>query len=176
MPRFKDCTGLCRQDFTVGLPAEQFARRFASLRGLWPGSRARQRYGSHTGQWSVVYLRVPKGGVLKLSNSCRKSLVASRDGDVSKPAANITMGRCFELKDDVNCRRAPTILGARAYDRKRWNRGPRVAVLLVVMLGTCSALPGKPTRKATEKEAATKAAVQQGPDAETIEDNFTQRE
>ena len=51
-----------------------------------------------------------------------------------------------------------------------------IAVLLFVMLGTCSALPGKPTRKATKKEAATTAAVQQGPDAETIEDNFTQRE
>ena len=51
-----------------------------------------------------------------------------------------------------------------------------IAVLLFVMLGTCSALPGKPTRKATKKEAATTAAVQRGPDAETIEDNFTQRE
>lgn len=34
-------------------------------------------------------------------NLWRKGRVASRDGDLSKPAANSTMGRCFELKDDV---------------------------------------------------------------------------
>ena len=53
------------------------------------------------------------------SNSCRKSLVASRDGDLSKPATNSTMGRGFELKDDVNCERAPAIPGARAFDTGR---------------------------------------------------------
>jgi len=51
-----------------------------------------------------------------------------------------------------------------------------VAVLLVVMLGTCSALPGKPIRKAIKREPATTAAVQQGPDAESMENLFTVRE
>ena len=39
--------------------------------------------------------------------------------DLSKPAANRAMSRCFELKDEVNCERAPTIPGARAYDSNR---------------------------------------------------------
>ena len=90
--------------------------------------------------------------------------------------ANITMGQCFELKDDVNCERAPAIPGSRAYESKRWNQWLRLAVLLVVMLGTCSALPGKPTRKATKKETTTAAAVQQGRDAESMEDIFTLRQ
>ena len=55
-------------------------------------------------------------------------------------------------------------------------QGPLVAVLLVVMLGTCSALPGKPTRKATKKETTTAAVVQQGRDAESMEDIFTLRQ
>jgi len=51
-----------------------------------------------------------------------------------------------------------------------------VAVLFVVMLGTCSALPGKPNRKATKKETTTAAAVQQGRDTESMEDIFTFRQ
>ena len=98
------------------------------------------------------------------------------DGDLSKPATNITMEGCSELKDDVNYRRALAIPGAPAYDSKRWNRGLRVAVLLVVMLGTCSALPAKPTRKSIKKETTTAAAVQQGRDSESMEDIFTVRE
>jgi len=66
--------------------------------------------------------------------------------------------------------------GARAYDSKRWSKWPGVAVLFVVMLGTCSALPGKPNRKATKKETTTAAAVQQGRDTESMEDIFTFRQ
>ena len=110
------------------------------------------------------------------SNSCRKSLVARRNGDLSKPAANSTTGRCFEFKDDVNCEKAPTLPRASAYDSKRWSQWPGVAVLLVVMLGTCSALPGKPTRKATKQETPSAAAVQQERDAESMEDIFTLRQ
>jgi FtsZ-binding cell division protein ZapB len=105
-----------------------------------------------------------------------KSPVASRDGDLSKPATNITMEGCSELKDDVNCRRAVAIPGAPAYDSKRWNRGLRLAVLLLVMLGTCSALPAKPTRKSTKKETTTATAVQQGRGSESMEDVFTLRQ
>jgi hypothetical protein len=86
------------------------------------------------------------------------------------------MGRCFESEHRMTCEILPEIRGSRTYHSRARNQVSRVAVLLFVMLGTCSALPGKPTRKATKKEAATTAAVQQGPDAETIEDNFTQRE
>ena len=117
-----------------------------------------------------------KGSVMEPSNSYPKSPVAIRDGGLSKPVANITMGRRFELKDYVNCERAPAIPGSRAHDSKRWNQWLWVPVLLVVMLGTCSALPGKPSRKATKKETTTAAAVQQGRDAESMEDIFTLRQ
>ena len=95
---------------------------------------------------------------------------------LSKPAANRTTSRCFELKDDVTCERAPTIPGARAYDSNRCSQWPGVAVLLVVMLGTCSALPAKPTRKSTKKETTTATAVQQGRGSESMEDVFTLRQ
>ena len=49
-------------------------------------------------------------------------------------------------------------------------------MLFVVMLGTCSALPGKPIRKATKKETTTAAVVQQGRDAESIDDIFALRQ
>ena len=86
------------------------------------------------------------------------------------------MGRCLELKDSATRERTLEIPGSRAYDGKRWNQGPRSAVLLVVMLGTCIALPGKPTRKATKKETTTAAAMQQERDAESMEDLFILRQ
>ncbi len=95
--------------------------------------------------------------------------------DLSKPAANRTMSRC-ELKDDVNCERAPTIPGARAYDSSRFSQWLGVAVLLVVMLGTCSALPAKPTRKVTKKETTTAVAIQQERDAGSVADLFALRQ
>ena len=110
------------------------------------------------------------------SNLRRISLVESREGDLSKPATNSTTGRCFELEDNAVCDRAPAILGARASDSKRWNQWLRVTVLLVVMVGTCSALPAKPTRKATKKETTTAAAVQQGRDAESVADILALRQ
>ena len=108
--------------------------------------------------------------------TCRKSSVARQDGGLSKPVADISMGRRFELEQSVTCEGAPAIPGSRAHDSKRWNRGPRLVALLVVMLGTGSALPGKPTRKATKKETTTAAAVQQGRDAESMADILTLRQ
>jgi hypothetical protein len=109
-------------------------------------------------------------------NDCELTRQIRRGVGLSKPAANRTTARCFELKNDVNCEKAPTLPGASAYDSQRWSQWLGVAVLLVVMLGTCSALPGKPTRKATKKETPPAAAVQQGRDAESMEDIFTLRQ
>jgi hypothetical protein len=95
--------------------------------------------------------------------------------DLCKSAANRTMSRC-ELKDEVNCERAPTIPGACAYDSNRSSQWLGVAVLLVVMLGTCSALPGKPTRKTTKKETTTAVAMQRERDAGSVEDLFMLRQ
>src|SRR5271167_1317114 len=119
-----------------------------------------------------------KGSVMGRNNSDtrRKSSVASREGGLGKATATITKGRCFELEDSGACERALEIPWSRTSGSKRWDQGPRVAVLLVVMLGTCSALPGKPIRKAIKREPATTAAVQQGPDAESMENLFTVRE
>ena len=119
-----------------------------------------------------------KGSVMGRNNSdsCRKSSVASRQGRLGKVTATITKGRCFELEDRVRWERALEIPWSRTSGSKRWDRVPRVAVLLVVMLGTCSALPGKPIRRAIKREPATTAAVQQGPDAESMENLFTVRE
>lgn len=86
------------------------------------------------------------------------------------------MEGCSELKDDVNCRRALAIPEAPTYDSKRWNRGLRLAVLLVVVLGTCNALAAKPTRKSTKKETTTATTVQQERDSESMEDIFTLRQ
>jgi hypothetical protein len=109
-------------------------------------------------------------------NDCELNRQVLRVVVLSKPAANSTTARCSELKDDVTCERAPNVPGARACDSRRWNQWLGVVVLLVVMLGTCSALPGKPTRKATKKETTTAAAVQQERDAESMEDIFTLRQ
>ena len=119
-----------------------------------------------------------KGSVMERNNSdsYRKSSVASREGGLGKVTATITKGRCFELEDSVHCERTLEIPWSRTSGSKRWDRVPRVAVLLVVMLGTCSALPDKPVRRAIKREPATTAAVQQGPDAESMEDMFTVRE
>jgi len=76
----------------------------------------------------------------------------------------------------VGWERALEIPWSRTSGSKRWDRVPRVAVLLVVLLGTCSALPDKPIRRAIKREPATSAAVQQGPDGESMEDMFTVRE
>src|ERR1035438_7307543 len=90
-----------------------------------------------------------KRSVMERNNSdpCLKSSVANREGILGKITATISMGQCFELKDSATRETAIEIPASRAYDSKRWNQGPRSAVLLVVMLGTCIALPGKPTRK-----------------------------
>ena len=96
--------------------------------------------------------------------------------DLFKPAADRAMSRYFELKDEANCERPQTIPGARAYDSNRSSQWLGVAVLLVVMLGTCSALPGKPTRKATKKETTTAVAMQQERDAGPVEDLFVFRQ
>ncbi|HVO60808.1 MAG TPA: hypothetical protein VMT53_07725 [Terriglobales bacterium] len=95
--------------------------------------------------------------------------------DLCKAAANRTTSRC-ELKDDVNCERGPTPPGARSYHGNRCSQWLGVAVLLVVMLGTCSALPGQPTRKTTNKETTTAVAKQQERDAGSVEDIFTLRQ
>ena len=88
------------------------------------------------------------------SDSCRKSSVASQEGGLGKVTATITKGRCFELEDSVGCERALEIPWSRTSGSKRWDRVPRVAVLLVVMLGTCSALPDKPIRRADQEGAS----------------------
>ena len=93
--------------------------------------------------------------------------------DLFKPAADRAMSRCFELKDEVNCERVPTIPVACAYDGNRCSQWLGVAVLLVVMLGTCSALPEKPTRKTTKKETTTAVALR---DAGPVEDLFVFRQ
>jgi len=119
-----------------------------------------------------------KGSVMgrNSSDSYRKSSVASRQGGLGKVTATITKGRCFELEDRVRWERALEIPWSRTSGSKRWDRVPRVAVLLVVLLGTCSALPDKPIRRAVKREPATTAALQQGPDGESMEDMFTVRE
>jgi len=109
-------------------------------------------------------------------NDCEYNRRARFVVDLFKPAADRAMSRYFELKDEVNCERAQTISGACAYDSNRSSQWLGVAVLLVVMLGTCSALPGKPTRKTTKKETTTAVAMQQERDAESIEDIFTLRQ
>jgi regulator of replication initiation timing len=108
-------------------------------------------------------------------NDCKLNRQVRFVVDLCKAAANRTMSRC-ELKNDVNCDRAPTILGARAYDGNRCSQRLGVAVLLVVMLGTCSALPGKPTGKTTKKETTTAVAMQQERDAGPMEDLFMFRQ
>ena len=96
--------------------------------------------------------------------------------DLFKPAADRAMSRYFELKDEVNCERAQTIPGACAYASNRSSQWLGVAVLLVVMLGTCSALPEKPTRKTTKKETTTAVTMQQERDAGSVEDLLTLRQ
>jgi hypothetical protein len=110
------------------------------------------------------------------SDPTQNSSVASREGSLGKPTAAITMDRCFELKDSATRERALEIPGARAYERKRRNQRPWWAVLLVVLLGTCSALPGKPIEKVGKRKPAITATLQQGPDGESMEDIFTVRE
>ena len=109
-------------------------------------------------------------------NDCEFNQQARFVVELFKPAADRAMSRYFELKDEVNCERAKAIPGACAYDSSRSSQWLGVAVLLVVMLGTCSALPGKPTRKATKKETTTAVAMQQERDAESVEDLFTLRQ
>ena len=96
--------------------------------------------------------------------------------DLCKSAADRAMSRYFELKDEVNRERAQTIPGARAYDSNRSSQWLGAAVLLVVMLGTCSALPGKPTRNTTKKETTTAVAMQQERDAGPLGDLVTLRQ
>jgi len=112
------------------------------------------------------------------SDPGRKSLVASREGSLGKATAAITMGQCLELKESATRERALEIPGPRAYERKWQNQRPRLAlaVLLAVLLGTCSALPGKPIEKAIKRKPAITATLQQGPDGESMEDIFTVRE
>ena len=110
------------------------------------------------------------------SDPGRKSLVASREGSLGKATAAITMGQCLELKESATRERALEIPGPRAYARKWRNQRPRLAVLLAVLLGTCSALPGKPIEKAIKRKPAITATLQQGPDGESMEDIFTVRE
>src|SRR3974390_115087 len=109
-------------------------------------------------------------------NDCEYNRRARFVVDLFKPAADRAMSRYFELKDEVNCERAQTISGACAYDSNRSSQWLGVAVLLVVMLGTCSALPGKPTRKTTKKEKTTAVAMQQERDAGPMEDLFMLRQ
>ena len=109
-------------------------------------------------------------------NDCEFSRLARFVVDSFKPAADRAMSRCFELKDEVNCERVPTIPVACAYDGNRCSQWLGVAVLLVVMLGTCSALPEKPTRKTTKKETTTAVTMQQERDAGPMEDLFTLRQ
>lgn len=109
-------------------------------------------------------------------NDCEFNRSARCVVGLSKPTANRTTSRCFELRDDVNCERAPAIPGACAYASNRSSQWLGVAVLLVVMLGTCSALPGKPSRKMTKKETTTTVAVQQERDAGPVEYLFTLRQ
>ena len=109
-------------------------------------------------------------------NDCEYNRRARFVVDLFKPAADRAMSRYFELKDEVNCERAQTISGACAYDSNRSSQWLGVAVLLVVMLGTCSALPGKPTRKTTKKETTTAVAMQQERDAGPMEDLFMLRQ
>ena len=110
------------------------------------------------------------------SDPGRKSLVASREGSLGKATATIMLGQCLELKESATRERALEIPGARAYERKWRNQRPRLAVLLAVLLGTCSALPGKPIEKAIKRKPAITATLQQGPDGESMEDNFMVRE
>ena len=118
------------------------------------------------------------------SDPGQKSLVASREGSLGEATAAITMGQCLELKESATRERALEIPGPRAYERK-WRAGrqkkaqrqrPRLAVLLAVLLGTCSALPGKPIEKAIKRKPAITATLQQSPDGESMEDIFTVRE
>jgi hypothetical protein len=133
--------------------------------------------------------RAPRGGpsppqqcarenVMERNNADpgRKSLVASRESSLGKATATITKGRCFELKESTTRERALGIRRSCAYESKRWNQRSRLVALLVVMLGTCSALPGKPTEKVTKRKPPITATLQQGPDVESIENIFTVRE
>ncbi len=81
------------------------------------------------------------------SDPWEKRSVVSREGSLGKPTATIMLGRRFELKDNATRERALEIPGACAHERKWRSQRPWLAVLLVVLLGTCSALPGKPIEK-----------------------------
>jgi hypothetical protein len=106
------------------------------------------------------------------SDTYRKSSVPSQDRGIGMFTSAMMMGRCFESEHRVTCEILPEIRGSRAYHSRARNQVSRVAVLLVVMLGTCSALPGKPTRKMTKKETTTAVAMQQERDAGPVEDLF----
>src|SRR6516225_9770596 len=106
----------------------------------------------------------------------RKSSVTSRESSLGEAKATITMGRCFELKESTTSERALGIRGSCAYESKRWNQRSRLVALLVVMLGTCSALPGKPIEKVIKRKPAITATMQQAPNAESMENIFTVRE
>ena len=110
------------------------------------------------------------------ANTYRKSAFASQDRGIGKSTTAMMTGRCFESEHRQTREIVPEIRGSRAYDSRAGNQVSRVVVLLVVTLGTCSALPVKPTRKANKKETTTAAAMQQERDAESMEDPFMLRQ